>query len=57
MYIYRSQILNDWHLLSVTMGVSGMTVFLLVLETSIPQLRGEVTKEVDQENPSGMTVS
>ena len=32
-------------------------MFLLLLETSIPQLRGKVTQEVHQENPSGATVS
>ena len=39
------------------MAVTGLTLFLLVLETAIPQLRGKVTQEVDQENPSGKTVS
>ena len=51
------QVLRDWHLLAVTMVVTGTSVFLLLLETAIPQLRGKVAKEVDQENPSGMTVS
>ena len=53
----HSQILKDWHLLATTMAVTGTTVFLLLLETSIPQLKGIVTQEVDQENPLGTTVN
>ena len=54
---HSSQVLRDWHLLAVTVAVTGTSVFLLLLETAIPPLKGKVTQEVDQENPSGMTVS
>ena len=51
------QVLKDWRLLVATMVVTGTSVLLLLLETAIPQLRGKVTQEVDQESPSGMTVN
>lgn len=54
---FNIQVLKDCHLVAATMAVTGLTLFLLVLETAIPQLRGKVTQEVDQENPSGKTVS
>ena len=36
--------------------ITGVAVLLLLLETAIPQLRGLVTQERDQEHPSGKTV-
>ena len=56
-FYHPPQVLKDWHLLVATMVVTGTSVLLLLLETAIPQLRGKVTQEVDQENPSGMTVN
>ena len=54
--LIHMQILKDWHLFAATMALTGITVVLLLLETSIPYLRGNVTKERDQEHPSGKTV-
>ena len=51
------QVLKDWHLVAATMAVTGTTMILLLLGTSIPPLRGRVTQEVDQEHPTGKTVS
>ena len=50
------QVLKDWHLVTVTMVISGITVLLLLLEIAIPYLRGTVTAEIDLENPTGKTV-
>ena len=55
--ISNLQVLKDCHLVGATMALTGVTLFLLLLETAIPQLRGKVTQEVDQENPTGKTVS
>ena len=56
-FCHYSQVLRDWHLLAVTMAVTATSILLLLLETAIPPLKGKVTQEVDQEHPSGMTVS
>ena len=55
--ILTFQVLKDCNLVGATIALTGVTLFLLLLETAIPQLRGKITQEVDQENPSGMTVS
>ncbi len=39
------------------LAVTGFGVLLVLLESSIPELRGEVELEVDSEHPSGETVS
>ena len=51
------QILKDWHLVAITVIVTGVSILLLLLETSVPHLRGSITQEIDQEHPTGMTVS
>ena len=38
------------------MVVVGIAVFLLLFGDAIPQLRDNVTQEVDMENPEGMNV-
>ena len=48
---------KDWHMLTLILIVTGFSVLLLFLETAIPHLRGSVTREIDQEHPSGKTVS
>jgi hypothetical protein len=40
-----------------TLVVAGITVFLLLLGTAIPQLRGTITDARDIESPSGLSVS
>ena len=47
---------KDWHLVIFIIIVTGIAVFLLVLEVAIPQLRGSVTRVRDQEQPEGRTV-
>ena len=39
-----------------TVIVAGIAMFLLLLGTVIPQLRGEVLKTRDLERPDGLTV-
>ena len=51
------QVLKDRHLIAVTIVVTGITILLLLLETSVPYLRGNVSQEIDQEHPTGRTVS
>ena len=51
------QILKDWHLVAITVIVTSVTMLLLLLETSVPHLRGSITQEIDQEHPTGTTVS
>ena len=51
-----SQVLKDRHLLVCILVITGVAVLLLLIETVVPQLRGSVTQERDQEQPSGKTV-
>ena len=51
------QILKDWQLVAITVSVTSVTILLLLLETAVPHLRGKVTQEIDQEHPTGTTVS
>ena len=53
---FYTQVLKDWHLVAVMMTVTGITIFLLLLEMCIPLLRGSVIKGTDQEEPTGRTV-
>jgi hypothetical protein len=51
------QIFKDWHLMIFTLIVAGIAVFLLLLGTAIPQLRGMITEVRDIESPDGLSVS
>ena len=48
---------KDWHILILIFIITGFAVLLLILEGAVPYLRGSVTRERDQEHPSGKTVS
>ena len=47
---------KDWQLLILILLVTGIAVLLLLLEESIPQLRGAVIRRRDEEHPYGKTV-
>ena len=51
------QILKDWQLVTTTMVITGITVFLLFMGTVVPQLRRAISLERDQEHGDGETVS
>ncbi len=51
------QSLHDWHLMLVTLALTAFAVLLVVLESAIPDLRGEVHLVTDDEHPTGETVS
>lgn len=51
------QVFKDWHLVIFILLVTGLTILLLVLEVTIPQLRGSVTRVRDLESPDGRTVN
>lgn len=51
------QILTDWQLIGVVLGISGIIGCLLLLGEAIPHLRDSVVKEQDTENPEGKNVS
>ena len=51
------QIFRDWHLMIFTVVVTGIALFLLLLRTLIPQLRGNVVLTRDSKRPDGLTVS
>ena len=55
-YIIYVQILKDWHLITATLILTGISVILLTLEAAVPQLRGSVTLEEDGERAFGRTV-
>ena len=40
-----------------TLVVAGIAIFLLLLGTAIPQLRGTATETRDTESPNGLSVS
>ena len=50
------QVFRDWQLVIFIIIITGIAVFLLVLEVAIPQLRGSVMRVRDQEQPEGKTV-
>ena len=56
-FFWIQQIFNDWHLVLIVLTITGISVLLLLLEFSIPMLRGTPKLEVDRENPIGHTVS
>ena len=41
----------------ITLTITGIAVFLLLLGSAVPHLRGNVTLENDLEDPTGETVS
>ena len=51
------QIFKDWHLMVFILVLAGIAIFLLLLETAIPQLRGTATEIRDTESPNGLSVS
>ena len=50
------QIFQDWHLILMVLAITGITAFLLLLEVSIPPLRGYPILETDREQQTGETV-
>ena len=52
-----TQVWKDWHLAAITLTITGISLILLILEASIPLLRGLVTLEKDGELSNRRTVS
>ncbi|MCG8620581.1 MAG: hypothetical protein MJE68_01100, partial [Proteobacteria bacterium] len=50
------QIFKDWHLMLFILVLAGITIFLLLLGTAIPHLRGTATEIRDIESPNGLSV-
>ena len=43
-------------MIAAALSITGVGVVLLILGSAVPQLRGYVMQERNQENPSGITV-
>ena len=48
--------MKDWLLIVISLSVCGIVVFLLLLEATVPHLRGSVVLERDSEDLFGRDV-
>ena len=56
-YFYTNlQVLTDWKLIAIVLGIAGLTLFLLLFGEAVPYLRGVVVQLEDAEHINGRNV-
>ena len=51
------QFLTDWHLIGISLAITGINIILLSVGKIIPILRDHVSLEWDAENPQAINVN
>ena len=57
-YFYNTnlQVLTDWKLIAIVLGIAGLTLFLLLFGEAVPYLQGVVVQLEDAEHNNGRNV-